>query len=257
MNEGMINNTVTTIVEPTQVTKVASNPDGVSRIEREFRALSYLAGTGCVANVISRQIDTHTAHLVLERFEGSDLKSWLQLTDGWRAKKIAWVNARDRLEAYIELEMRLLTQGVMYRDLNLEHVLFTDAGARMIDLEASLLGVNDARWALDSGASHRGTWETMALEEFRRPAILDMRTATYRTAVVAYLALTGELPFVRKPRKHDTYKWRKTHAAEIDQGLPRLVRRVFAAALSREPSHRYKTPETFFAALTVAYDALS
>ncbi|QHN43164.1 hypothetical protein GII36_04925 [Candidatus Mycosynbacter amalyticus] len=251
-----MNNTVATRVEPTRVVKTASTQDGVTRITRELQILSCLADTGCVANILSHQEGDGLASLVIERFDGTDLKSWIQLTDEWHATKIAWAQAKLRLELYMVLETKLLAHGVMYRDLNLEHVFFTDAGARMIDLEASLVR-SDAGWMLDGAASNRGTWETMALEEFRRPVVLDLRTATYRTAIVAHLVLCGELPFVRKPRKHDTHMWRKFHAASVNQDLPKPVRRVFTAALSREPSHRYKSPANFFIALAAAYDSLS
>lgn len=256
MNESPTDNTVTTRVEPTQVVKTASNPDGVTRIERELRVLTVLSGIECAAGVIDYQADNNSARLVIERFDGEDCKSWVQLTDEWHATKIPWVGAKARLAAYIELEMKLLACGVMYRDLNLEHILFTRAGARMIDLEASLPH-DTTGWVLDSMASRRGTWETMALEEFRRPVLLDLRTATYRAAVVTHLVLCGDLPFVRKPRKHDTHMWRKFHAASVSEDLPKPVRRVFAAALSREPSCRYKSPANFFAALVAAYDSLS
>lgn len=164
-----------------------------------------------------------------------------------------WKVAQKRLAEYVEVEMKLLEHGVMYRDLNLEHVFFTSRGARIIDLEASLIGGDLDVWLLDSLASRRGTWETMALEEFRRPAKLTYRTATYRTAVVAHLVLTGELPFVRKPLRHDTHAWRKQHVPDISPELPKSVRKVFMAALSREPANRHKDPRAFLDALNHSF----
>lgn len=190
----------------------------------------------------------------LGKLNGESLKSWIQLDDDWHAKALPWQDAAARLEQYIDLEMLLLEHGVMYRDLNLDHVVFTETTARIVDLEASLLTRVPGAWRLTSGDSRRGTWETMALEEFRRPAILTSRTATYRSAVIAHLVLASEVPFARKARKSDTRQWRAAHAPHCALELDKPVRRVLANALSREPSRRHKDPAHFFDALRRAHE---
>lgn len=250
-----MNNSVTTTVQNGSVTKTATNADGMDRIARECRILELLADAKCAAKLLEYSHDGTKAHAELEYIEGESLKDWLRLTGEWAASKKDWKIAQKRLAEYVEVEMKLLEHGVMYRDLNLEHVLFTNRGARIIDLEASLIGGDLGVWLLDGRASRRGTWETMALEEFRRPAKLTYRTATYRAAVVAHLVLTGELPFVRKPLRHDTHKWRKQHVPNVSLELPKSVRKVFTAALSREPAHRYKDPASLLAALNQSFSS--
>ena len=250
-----MNNSVTTQVYRTEVIKTATTPDGMERISREHMVLKHLSKTACVAEIYGYLQDDNHAELTIEHMPGESMKTWLQLTDTWDATMLSWDDAKERIGQYIDLEMTLLSNGVMYRDLNLEHVIFTDTGARIIDLEASIVGTahNDV-WRLDNTQSDRGTWETMALEEFRRPALLTERTATYRAAVVAHLAPSGELPFVRRPRKHDTHKWRATHEPAISDTFKKPIKTIFVSALAREPSRRHKSPESFLAALTNAHN---
>lgn len=248
-------NSVTTKIFDTFVTKTADTPEGMMRIAGERRMLRHLADAGCVARELEYVEKNGYAEMKIEHIAGESLKSWIKLDDEWRAKGHAWKDAQGRLAQYVELETNLLERGVMYRDLNLDHVIFAEQGAYMIDLEASLLATREGEWMLDNQESDRGTWETMALEEFRRPVALTTRTATYRSAVVAHLALTGELPFARKPQKKDTHAWRASHVPELALDLSKAVRGVFASSLSREVSRRHKTPARFFEALTEAMDA--
>ena len=197
-----MNNSVTTHVSPVEVIKTATMPDGIERISREHTVLKHLSKTACVAEIYSYAQDGNHAELTIEHLPGESIKTWLQLTDGWDSTMFAWSDAKERIGQYIDLEMTLLSNGVMYRDLNLEHVIFTDTGARIIDLEASIVGTtHDDVWRLDNAQSDRGTWETMALEEFRRPALLTERTATYRAAVIAPSCAKWGVAFCQKAAK--------------------------------------------------------
>ena len=55
----------------------------------------------------------------------------------WRVVAPPLPQALDRLRRYATLEQALLRAGVLYRDLNLQHLIFTLQSARIVDLEAA------------------------------------------------------------------------------------------------------------------------
>lgn len=236
---------VETIIEENYVIKVAQNPSGLIRIAHEATAYGHLIGSPYIANILARTSESIT----LEKFDGQNAKEWLSFNEDWTCKKAEWNIVREKLKQYIEAETDFLDRGVMYRDLNLEHIIFTEDKAVLVDLEEAVFTDSNS-WYFKS---RRGTWETMALEEFLRKGQLTKRTATYRVAVVAHLALTGRLPSRRMPLKHDVHQWRKHHNPLIDGHLPKKVRKIFAAALSRKIEHRHKDPKSFYTALEEAY----
>jgi serine/threonine protein kinase len=173
----------------------------------------------------------------MEYVEGENAKDKLGF-DNWKTKKHSWPHAAALLSRYVLAEMDLLSRGIFYRDLNLERILFTDEKAVLIDLEAAVAGEPEGPWQFED---RRGTWETMAPEEFPGFGELTTRAATYRAAVFAYLAFAGRLPFPRFPLRSQVYAWRKQHIASVAPELPGPVGSVFNSALQREPARRHKT----------------
>ncbi len=220
---------------------------------RESRVLELLEQSPYVPNIISRQeVDSNTT-LEMEYVAGKNGKEWLNLRDDWSADAQSWEAVAGSLESYIDAESDLLDRGIMYRDLNLEHLIFCDSGARLVDLEAAVIkNPGEPSWLQDD---MRGTWETMAPEEFPVQAELTTRTATYRVAVIAHLALSGRLPFERLLLRSDTYAWRKKYPATISRNLPIPTRRVFTSALARKAIHRHVDPQSFLAALAQSYES--
>lgn len=232
----------TTIVD-TVVTKKAVNRAGGARLAHEKEIYRQLAGSLHIAHVADFDGD-----LKLQKVEGDNAKEWLDFHEDWTCNPQEAVPAIKRLGQYVAAEMDFIKRGVLYRDLNLEHLIFAGDTAVLIDLEEAVVRQSAGSWAFDS---RRGTWETMALEEFKGQGELTERTATYRVAVVAHLALTGRLPFPRKavPLRPTTYAWRRNHPATVARELPSGQRKVFSAALAREPARRHKDPQSFLDAL--------
>lgn len=233
------------------IRKRAEGADDALRLRAERDYLSRLATTGHVPRIVA----TAAQWIDMERVRGQSLKEWLALTPDWQATIPPLGEALERLEQYVKAEQALLRAGVLYADLNLEHVIFQKDRAIVIDLEASSIRrPGELVWRI---MSRRGTSETMAPEEFVRSPVtrLTERTATYRAAVVAHLVLAGYVPFSRERYWRSAYAWRRTHAAQVSWRLPRRVRRVLMAALQRHPARRYKDPVSFMAALKRAYAA--
>lgn len=227
-------------------TAVSENDEG--RLEQEAAILRHLEGSGLAPKLLratSKAVD-------MEYIEGQSLCDWIHLKDDWSATPVEYSKAKRRLKQYIDLEEGLLDKGVLYRDMNLNHVIFTDKEARIIDLEASSLRErNEDVWNIHS---RRGTWETMAPEEFVNSNVLTRRTASYRSAILIHLVLTGKLPIRRAPEsKSETYRVRREHKAQIDDTLPIMARRALNASLQVETSRRHASPRNVWKAIEKAY----
>lgn len=230
---------------PSVVRKYTTSAGGAQRLSREVEVYRHLSGDPHVARLVSVTDD----EMDIAWVEGESFADWIGLTSDWRAtppsdsKKLL-----ERLGQYVEAEMSLLSRCVLYRDMNLRHVIFTDERAVIIDLEAAeIKAERDDHWYLQSP---RGTWETMAPEEFKQHSLLSERTVSYRVAVLIHLVLTGRLPFVRgESSKSAARKTRLRRPLHIDGQLSKGVRRVLMSSLQIEPTRRHRNPERLFNAL--------
>ena len=229
------------------VQKIANSRSDIDRLQREKNNLRRLAQTGLVPQLLRQRPD----RLEREYIAGESMEKWLHLDymAGWRVVAPLLPQSLDRLRRYATLEQTLLRAGVLYRDLNLQHLIFTLQGARIVDLEAAEIQRADGLWRV---TSRRGTYETMAPEEFTIGSRLTARTASYWFAIVAHLVLAGCLPFRSVPQRWRAYRNRRCPAAIAPQ-LPAPVRRVLAASLQCQPARRHSDPARLMQALEHAY----
>lgn len=234
------------------VHKYSTGTNGYKRAQRELEILKGLNDSMHTPNVIRSSDRNDIISIKMQSLAGKNAKQIIGMQDEYATKPIGWDKAKEWIRHYVKAEMDLLDRGYLYRDLNLEHIIFNNDKVVLIDLESAVVGTYGSGWKLQD---MRGTWETMAPEEFPGYGWLSARTATYRVAVVSHLILTGKLPFKRFPTSRArTHHWRRTHAAEVDQSLSKSTRRVFRAALARKQVHRYKDPGGFFEHLARSYE---
>jgi serine/threonine protein kinase len=233
------------------VKKSSVSPAGYERLQYEWPILDRLRESPHVPKLYHATTRDESVDMFMERIEGEDAKQWLDWEEDWTTRKRPWSEVKLRLGQYVTAEMDLLDRGALYRDMSLEHIIFTRNKAVLVDFESTVFSHAPGRWFFNS---KRGTWETMAPEEFPGHGELTARTATYRAAVLAHLALCGRLPFPRFPLRSRTHAWRKWNAAQVGQELPKRVRHVFESALEREPARRHRTPDRFLAAVQRAYE---
>lgn len=234
----------------TEVTKVALTSQARTRLAFEALALTVFQDSPHIP--AAKRYDATMGTLVSERVAGKSFKEVFAVNDEWHATAMPWAAVAPLLEQYVTAETDLLARGAMYRDLNLEHLIFTGDKAVLVDHEETVGNIEgEDQWYFKS---IRGTWETMAPEEFRGYGYLTERTATYRAAVLAHLALSGELPFPRFPLRRDVHRSRKRRVAQIAGSLPQQSRRVLRVALDERSARRHASPEHFFKALKSTYE---
>ena len=242
---------VITEVLENETRKYSTNSLGYKRVMQEQKVFKFLEGCSYIPGVIKMESSAAEASIVMNTLKGKSLREILGVRDEFTIKPVSWKYAKQILQQYVEAEMDLLNRGALYRDMNLDHIVFLDDRAYLVDLESTLTNVNHSNWTLKD---MRGTWETMAVEEFSGYGELSARTATYRVAAIAYIILVGSLPFKRFPHSRSkTHRWRSRHPIEIDERLSKDVRRVFKVGMARKPMHRHKDPKSFLKQLEKAY----
>lgn len=233
------------------VHKYSTNPTGYKRLQRELKILDSLQESKHIPVLIRSEDKNGRLSIYMENVTGTNGKQLIGMRGNeYVTQPITWSKAKERIKQYIQAEMDLLTRRYLYRDLNLEHLIFSTDKVVFVDLESTIGSMHPDNWNL---CDMRGTWETMAPEEFRGYGRLTARTATYRAAIVSHLILTGRLPFRRFPASRSTtHHWRNKHPAEINPHLSRATRRVFRSALARQETQRHKNPENFFKRLAAS-----
>lgn len=227
--------------------KYAVSQAGVKRLSQEAEVYRKLTSNPHTATLLNARITPDRADLSLEYIHGISLKDWLGLDGNYEVRPKSWNDAKSKLAQYVIAEMSLLTSGILYRDLNLEHVIFANSEAKIIDLEAAIIESSPGVFILND---MRGTWETMAPEEFSGHGELSPRTATYRVAIIAHLALYGMLPFERDPHsRSNSHRLRINRPLKLAETMPKTERKLFSAALAINPIHRHKDPGQFHAKL--------
>lgn len=245
---------IITEISDQQIHKYSTGSSGYIRLARELKVFEYLKDSPHIPKLVKSKDANKKASIYMEKINGISLKELLGMQDEYVTKPLKWSEAKKWLGQYIDAEMDLLRRGALYRDINLDHVIFSEGKAYLVDLESTIIKNNQDKWLLND---MRGTWETMAPEEFGGYGELDSRTVTYRVAVLAHIMLTGRLPFERFPySRSTTHHMRLKHPAKIDALLGAKTRRVFMSALARKSTHRYKDPAKFLECLNESYSIL-
>lgn len=226
-----------------ELLKYSSTQGGMNRLKKELLIYQHLGDNEFIPALLSSNFDQDSASLTLEYIEGQSLKERLSLSDNYTAEPQDWADISERLGQYVEAEMSFIESGVLYRDLNLEHMIFTDNSVKIVDLEASIIQSQDDKFHL---SNTRGTWETMAPEEFCGYGDLTTQTASYRVAVICHLALYGSLPFARsKYSRSKAHKIKANKPLQLSPEMPVGAKKIFTSALSKQPAQRHKNPGQF------------
>ncbi len=234
--------------------KTAEDAYDLERLQRELDVLAALEGSpfapGLTGNYVAAQPN---GYIDIEFISGQDMAEWISFdSETWTSQALEFGAARERLAQFIAAEMDFIARGVIYRDLNPDHIIFSGEKAVFVDLEASSLRLPGGQWA---PANERCTWETMTPEECRGEP-LSVQSTTYSVAVITYLVLSGQLPFRRSDSDSNptqAYRTRSQNPLIIAGNFTPEQRNVFAAALSEDLTKRPETPQAFFGRLTEAF----
>lgn len=158
---------------------------GLARLQREGRALARLDHPG-VVRVYAAVPMAQDLALVLEYVDGSTLEAAIGSLDVEATFGV--------LDDVAEALQHCAAHGIVHRDLKPANVLLTAGGrAKVADFGISRLSQVAGAFRTSSGVIS-GTPAYMAPEQIREPDHEHPSADAYSFAVVAYRALTGQLP---------------------------------------------------------------
>ena len=172
--------------------QMAAVPDYVRRFGREAKAMAQLDHPGIVRLLSRGQSGPH-CWIAMELLEGVSLR-----THVWQAKPSARQLAR--LLAQVAHALAYAhARAVVHRDLKPDNIIVTrDLRTKVLDF--GLAGLhNEGAECLTQSHVAMGTANYMAPEQRKDAKRADHRADLYSFGVMAYEALTGELPVGRFP----------------------------------------------------------
>ncbi len=144
------------------------------------------------------------------------------------------------------------SQGVIHRDVKPDNILLEEGSGRALVADFGIAGIMNESDAIDAGEIV-GTVEFMSPEQASGERV-DLRSDMYSLGMVAYYALSGNLPF-KSGSIHETLNHvRNTPVPQIGtvvKTAPRRLARIIDTCLKKNPQERFGTAESFAEALDV------
>ncbi len=146
-------------------------------------------------------------------------------------------------------------QGVVHRDVKPDNILLEEGSGRALVTDFGIAQVMGS--AVDQGSSDViGTPEFMSPEQALGESV-DARSDIYSLGIVAFLSLSGQLPFDAPTPAELVTKQIQTPAPKLTSvapGTPRKLSRVVELCLRKEPDERIQTCEALGEALSAALE---
>ncbi len=232
--------------------EAAACGDARRRFEREAKAAARLQSPHVVL-IHDYGIDDDTPYLVMELLEGEDLGTRLG-----RRVKLSLPETVALVTQVTRALRRAAEAGVVHRDLKPSNV-FIIPGEEEETIKVLDFGVAKAPRISVSDDTKLGAVigspRYMSPEQARGSALLDHRSDLWSLAVIAYRALTGQLPFKGAHIPDILVNICSAPVPPPSQLEPSLgpeIDAFFAKALAREPELRFQTAREMALALTEA-----
>ncbi len=212
------------------------------RFEREARAIARIQHPGVVALHDFGELDDGTAFLVMERLQGSDLRTVLLSHGRGSPSQVA------RLTRQGAAALRAAhLAGIVHRDLKPENVFLVDEaeGFRVKIVDFGLAKSLNRERSLTRTGMIVGTPAYMAPEQVRGED-LDARVDVYAFAAVVFEALTGRPVVLGADIAQIFVNVLNAVPPAVSSflpGVPPAVDAAFASALAKDPARRPKDVE--------------
>jgi serine/threonine-protein kinase len=142
------------------------------------------------------------------------------------------------------------SQGVIHRDIKPDNILLEEASGRALVADFGIAGMVGDSQALEEGEIV-GTVEFMSPEQASGDRV-DYRSDLYSLGMVAFYALSGDLPFksdsVTETLEHVRSKPVPAVATAVG-AAPRRLTRIIDTCLRKDPDDRFESADQFAEAL--------
>jgi serine/threonine-protein kinase len=142
------------------------------------------------------------------------------------------------------------SQGVIHRDIKPDNILIEEGSGRALVADFGIAGIVDDSQEIEQEGI-LGTVEFMSPEQ-AMGGRLDYRSDLYSLGMVAYYALSGDLPFKSDSLATTLNHVRNTPVPPVGvvvSNAPRRLTRIVDKCLKKEPDDRFESADAFAEAL--------
>jgi eukaryotic-like serine/threonine-protein kinase len=219
---------------------LSDSPGFVARFEREASAASQI-GSPNVVSIFEYGVHINQPYIVMELLRGEDLHERFK-----RVTRLS-VRASSRLVRGICEGLHAAHEsGIIHRDLKPANIYLVREGdsefVKLLDFGIAKVA-HDESTGLTATGQMIGTAYYMSPEQIQGAKTVDARCDVWAAAVIAYRALTGQLPFsghtvqVIRAILHDDPPRPSTIAVDLSGEIDAF----FARALARDIDERFQT----------------
>lgn len=234
--------------------RLADLPEARGRFEREAKASAQLQGPHLV-QIYDYGVEGGTPYMVMEHLEGEDLSTRLN-----REKQLP-LRAVDQIVRQVARVLRRAQEaGIIHRDLKPGNI-FLIRGAdeedvvKVLDFGVAKTPKAISREEMTKSGTLIGSPRYMSPEQARGVKTIDHRSDLWALAVIAYRAVTGELPFQGSEIGDVIVKICSESVpapSSLVPGLSPAVDRFFERAFERDPDRRFQSASNMARAFTAA-----
>jgi serine/threonine-protein kinase len=228
----------------------AATPDGRARFEREARAIGMIQSPN-VVHVHDYGIHDGAPYMAMELLRGEDLGTRIR-----REQRLSVQVTADLLGQACKALRKAHEAGIIHRDLKPANVFLVreedEEIVKVLDFGvAKMIGLGEAGDATRTGMVI-GSVHYMSPEQARGSKDLDQRADLWSIGIIAFRALTGQLPFPGDQVGDVIVKICSEPIPQASSFRPDLgpgVDAFFARALARRPDERFQNARELGAAL--------
>ncbi len=230
----------------------------ISRGAREVRArgegVSAAPGPHVVQIYDYGVEDDNTPYMVMERLHGEDLSTRLT-----RETRLSLLAVDDIVRQVAKVLRRAQEAGIVHRDLKPGNIFLVrgedEEIVKVLDFGVAKIPRSISSEEMTKSGILVGTPRYMSPEQARGVKTIDHRSDLWALAVIAFRAITGELPFQGDELGDVIIKICVDSIptpSELVPGLSPAIDRFFERAFEREPDQRFQSAGDLSKAFTAA-----
>ncbi|MEO5728320.1 MAG: serine/threonine-protein kinase [Byssovorax sp.] len=224
------------------------------RFAREAKAAAQLQGPHLV-QIHDYGVEDDNPYMVMERLEGEDLSTRLK-----RETRLSLPAVDEIIRQVARVLRRAQEAGIVHRDLKPGNIFLVRGGDDDEIVKVLDFGVAKIRSSLSSEEMTKsgtllGSPRYMSPEQARGVKSIDHRSDLWSLAVIAFRAVTGELPFQGNEIGDVIIKIcteRVPAPSALVPGLSPAIDRFFVRAFERDPDKRFQSAGQLARAFTAA-----
>jgi formylglycine-generating enzyme required for sulfatase activity/serine/threonine protein kinase len=214
------------------------------RFQREAKAAAQIRSPHVVQILDQGLMEDGTPYIVMELMAGNNLGDWLDLTG-----RLGIAEAASMVTQVARALSKAHQLGIVHRDIKPQNIFLVDEErtGEVIEQLVKVLDFGIARRGKISGGLTKpgvviGTPEFICPDQVLDSKQPDAQTDLWSLSVVAYQALTGELPFFADTIAKlvgQLIRCEFKPPTELRPGLPKAIDAFFVRAFQREPAERF------------------